>query len=94
MQNKFFPSFAPQLEMLIEEISQLFKEISLLVDSQGDMVDNIYQNVEFSCPTIAKGRGNLEKGLTFQKAARKNKMIIFAILLVILLIIILVIVTK
>ena len=79
------------MEKLIEEISELFKEITLMVDSQGEMVNNIYQNVEFSCPTISKGRENMEKGLTFQKAARKNQMIIAVIVLIIILIIILVI---
>jgi len=48
-----------KLEKQIEEVAELFKEIANLVDSQGEMVDNIYQNVLKSEINVEKGRENL-----------------------------------
>ena len=79
------------MEKQIEEIGQLFKEISLMVDSQGEMVNNIYQNLLISCPEIEKGRLELMNATKSQKAARKKKILLVIFGFIVLVIIILII---
>ena len=83
-----------QLEKQIEEVAQLFKEIAVLVESQGEMVDNIYQNVLNAEVLVEKGKDNLEQAEKSQKSARKKKAICFAILFVVILIVFLVILAE
>jgi len=80
-----------KLEKQIEEVAQLFKEIAVLVESQGEMVDNIYQNVVNAEVMVEKGTENLEQAEKSQKSARKKKAICFSILFVVILIVFLVI---
>ena len=91
MINNFFYFFIFQLEKQIEEVAQLFKEIAVLVESQGEMVDNIYQNVLNAEVLVEKGKDNLEQAEKSQKSARKKKAICFIILFVVILIVFLVI---
>lgn len=83
-----------KLEKQIEEVAQLFKEIAVLVESQGEMVDNIYQNVLNAEVLVEKGTDNLEKAEKSQKSARKKKAICFSILFVVILIVFLVILAE
>jgi len=83
-----------KLEKQIEEVAQLFKEIAVLVESQGEMVDNIYQNVLNAEVLVEKGKDNLEQAEKSQKSARKKKAICFAILFVVILIVFLVILAE
>jgi len=80
-----------KLEKQIEEVAQLFKEIAALVESQGEMVDNIYQNVLNAEALVEKGKGELEQAEKSQRSARKKKAILFSILFVVILIVFLVI---
>lgn len=80
-----------QLEKQIEEVRDMFMEIANLVTQQGEMVDNIYQNVTRAGIDVEQGKDHLNKAEQYMKSARKKKIILACILLVIVLIILLVI---
>jgi len=83
-----------KLEKQIEEVAELFKEIANLVDSQGEMVDNIYQNVLNSEINVEKGRENLAEAEKHQRSARKKKLICAILLIIVILIVLLVILSE
>jgi len=83
-----------KLEKQIEEVAQLFQEIAILVENQGEMVDNIYQNVLNAEIDVEKGREELGKAEEHQKSARKKKLICAILLIIVILIILLVILSE
>ena len=60
-----------------------------MVDSQGEMVNNIYQNLLISCPEIEINL-ELKNAMISQKAARKKKilLVIFGFILLVIIILI------
>ena len=80
-----------QLEKQIEEVRDLFVDIGALVQSQGEMVDNILHNVTRAGIDVEQGKDHLNKAEEYQKSARKKKLILLAVLIVVVLIILLVI---
>jgi len=83
-----------KLEKQIEEVAQLFQEIAALVNSQGEMVDNIYQNVINAEIDVDKAKGELQQAEKSQASARKKKMILAIVLIIVILIVLLVILSE
>ena len=72
----------------IEEVAQLFKEIAILVECQGEIVDSIEQNVQKAEIQIEDGVKELGKAEENTKSARKKKVVCFSIIAVVIMIII------
>uniref|UniRef100_A0A3B5AK94 Syntaxin-3 n=1 Tax=Stegastes partitus TaxID=144197 RepID=A0A3B5AK94_9TELE len=73
-----------RLESSIKELHDMFVDIAMLVESQGDIVDNIEQNVSNSVDHIIQAKEETKKAVRYQTKARK-KMVIIAVVVAILL---------
>ena len=83
-----------KLEKSIIELSNMVTELSKLVKYQGEMIDNIVENVSKSKDYVAQAEVELVKGKKNMESARKKKCIIAIIVSVVLLIILIPILTK
>ena len=83
-----------KLEKSIIELSNMVTELSKLVQYQGEMIDNIVENVSKSKDYVAQAEIQLEKGKENMKSSRKKKCIVAIIVSVILLIILIPLLVK
>jgi len=60
-----------KLERSLEELHQLFVDMSVLVQSQGELLNQIEYSVEQSVAYVEKGVVELTKAQEYQKSARK-----------------------
>uniref|UniRef100_A0AAQ4PL90 Syntaxin 3b n=1 Tax=Gasterosteus aculeatus aculeatus TaxID=481459 RepID=A0AAQ4PL90_GASAC len=60
-----------RLESSIKELHDMFVDIAMLVESQGDIVDNIEQNVSKSLDHIVVAKEQTKKAIRHQAKARK-----------------------
>lgn len=77
-----------QIENSMRELNQLFTDLAVLVNEQGEVLDVILQNVQSSLKYVEKGRDELAKGKKYAKSSRKKMcwliMVVFVIFLFIL----------
>uniref|UniRef100_A0A7N6AMG4 Syntaxin-3 n=1 Tax=Anabas testudineus TaxID=64144 RepID=A0A7N6AMG4_ANATE len=65
-----------RLESSIKELHDMFVDIAMLVESQGDIIDNIEQNVSKSVDHITAAKEQTKKAVRYQtKACKKMKII-------------------
>jgi len=81
-----------KLEKGISDIHEMFLDLSNLVAMQGEAVDRIEDGVGAAAAQVEAGREQLGQALRSQKAARKKKIIIAAILAGIALVVILILI--
>ncbi|XP_065830854.1 syntaxin-1A-like [Oscarella lobularis] len=81
-----------KLENSIRELHDMFLDMAVLVQEQGDMIDRIEYNVEKAAAYVESAKKETKKALTYQSSARRKKFICVLILLVGLIIIALIIV--
>ena len=86
-----FESFK-RLEGSLEELNNMFTDMNMLVERQGEIVTRIETATESAEVRVAGAADQTKKGLKLQMAARKKKLICGAVGVVALLIIILIIV--
>jgi syntaxin 1B/2/3 len=60
-----------KLERSIVELHQLFLDMAVLVETQGDVINEIDQNVEQAVNYTAEGYHEMKKAVVYQKRARK-----------------------
>ena len=72
-----------KLERSITELHQLFVDMAVLVESQGELLNQIEHNVEQAVGFVASGVDELNSASDYQKASRKKMMIICCIIVVI-----------
>eukprot|EP01117_Protostelium_nocturnum_P005167 TRINITY_DN1879_c0_g1_i1.p1 TRINITY_DN1879_c0_g1~~TRINITY_DN1879_c0_g1_i1.p1 ORF type:complete len:315 (+),score=117.46 TRINITY_DN1879_c0_g1_i1:166-1110(+) len=75
------------LEQSINELHQLFLDMAILVEAQGEIIDQIAYNVEQSVTYTAKGVDELRKANKYAKKSRKKICCLIIILLIVLAII-------
>ncbi|XP_017329307.1 syntaxin 3b isoform X1 [Ictalurus punctatus] len=80
-----------RLESSIKELHDMFVDIAMLVESQGDIIDNIEANVSKSVDHVAAAKIETKKAVRYQTKARKKVVIIVCVVLVLLAIIALII---
>uniref|UniRef100_A0A5F8A811 Syntaxin-3 n=1 Tax=Macaca mulatta TaxID=9544 RepID=A0A5F8A811_MACMU len=73
-----------RLESSIKELHDMFMDIAMLVENQGEMLDNIELNVMHTVDHVEKARDETKKAVKYQSQARK-KLIIIIVLVVVLL---------
>ncbi|XP_026172131.1 syntaxin-4 isoform X2 [Mastacembelus armatus] len=78
-----------KLERSIRDLHDMFQYLAMEVEAQGEMVNQIENNIKQSCNYVEKAKDNTEKAVTYQQQARKKKIwiaICLAILILILVI--------
>ena len=72
----------------MRELNQLFSDLAVLVNEQGELMDQILSNVQTSVQYVEKGRDELQKAKKYGKKSRKKlcwvMMVVFVIFLFIL----------
>jgi len=76
-----------RLEASILELHQLFVDMAVLVDSQGELLNQIEFNVSQSVAYTADGVKELKKAVEYQKKSRKKMCIIIVILVIIIVVV-------
>uniref|UniRef100_A0AAG5D6I5 t-SNARE coiled-coil homology domain-containing protein n=1 Tax=Anopheles atroparvus TaxID=41427 RepID=A0AAG5D6I5_ANOAO len=80
-----------KLENSIRELHDMFMDMAMLVESQGEMVDRIEYHVESSRDYVTTGQQDLVQAVKYMAKARKKKVMIAVCLLVTLIIVIIII---
>jgi hypothetical protein len=75
-----------ELERNIKEVYELFNEMALLVNTQGEIIDNIETHVKKGLDMTEKGFTEITIAETYQNKARENMCCILIIVLIVLLI--------
>ncbi|KAG6443164.1 syntaxin-7 [Manduca sexta] len=81
-----------QLENDIMDVNQIFKQLGTMIHAQGEVVDSIESNVEYTAQNVEAGNQQLREAANYKNKLRKKKVYIGLILFIIILIIIIVLV--
>lgn len=65
-----------KLETSIRELHDMFVDMAMLVESQGEMIDRIEYNVEQSVDYVETAKMDTKKAVKYQSKARRKKIII------------------
>ncbi|KAK9290815.1 hypothetical protein L1049_008993 [Liquidambar formosana] len=77
-----------EVERKLLELQQIFLDMAVLVEAQGDMLDNIESQVSSAVDHVQTGNTALQKAKKLQKSSRKWMCIAILILLIIVVIIV------
>jgi len=73
-----------KLEQSIKELHDMFMDMAMLVESQGEMIDRIEFNIQQSVDFITTANADTKKAIKFQQEARRKKLImIFCVTVII-----------
>lgn len=81
-----------KLETSIRELHDMFVDMAMLVESQGEMIDRIEYNVEQSVDYVETAKMDTKKAVKYQSKARRKKILIFIILGVVIIIAIIILI--
>ncbi|XP_042088697.1 syntaxin-3 isoform X2 [Ovis aries] len=73
-----------RLESSIKELHDMFIDIAMLVENQGEMLDNIELNVMHTVDHVEKAQEETKRAVKYQGQARKKLVIIIVIVVVLL----------
>jgi len=76
-----------RIEASIQQLHQLFVDMAVLVEAQGEMLNQIEYNVSQSVAYTAKGVEELKGAVKLQKKSRKKMYIIIIILVIIIIVV-------
>ncbi|KAK7864765.1 hypothetical protein R5R35_012262 [Gryllus longicercus] len=79
-----------KLETSIRELHDMFMDMAMLVESQGEMIDRIEYHVEHAVDYVQTATQDTKKALKYQSKARRKKILILICLSVVILILIIV----
>ncbi|KAL7645113.1 UNVERIFIED_CONTAM: hypothetical protein RMT77_003491 [Armadillidium vulgare] len=65
-----------KLETSIRELHDMFMDMAMLVESQGEMIDRIEYHVDQSVEFVGKAMEDTKKALKYQSKARRKKIMI------------------
>lgn len=80
-----------QLENSIRELHDMFVDIAMLVENQGEIVDNIEVNVMNASDHVEMAKVETKKAVKYQSQARKKSLIVAGVVLCLLLIVALIV---
>ncbi|CAI5445950.1 unnamed protein product [Caenorhabditis angaria] len=75
-----------KLESSIRELHDMFMDMAMLVESQGEMVDRIEYNVEHAKEFVDRAVADTKKAVQYQSKARRKKIIILIVVTIIIII--------
>ncbi|KAJ6837900.1 syntaxin-132-like [Iris pallida] len=78
-----------EIQTKLLELQQIFLDMAVLVEAQGDMLDNIESHVSGATGAVQSGSAALQKARMLQKSSRKCMCIAIIILIIILVVILL-----
>ncbi len=78
----------------VQEISELFQDMSMLVSAQGEQLDNIESNISSAANNTQRANSELLKANKYQRKRRKRYFCFSSIILTIILIIVLLFILK
>ncbi|XP_062410179.1 syntaxin-2-like [Sardina pilchardus] len=73
-----------KLEASIKELHEMFIDIAVLVENQGEMINNIETNVSSAAEYVNAGKIETKKAVRYQKQARRKYIIIGIVVLILL----------
>ncbi|CAD5120869.1 DgyrCDS9419 [Dimorphilus gyrociliatus] len=76
-----------KLENSIKELHDMFMDMAMLVESQGEMIDRIEYNVDQSVDYIETAKKDTKKAVKYQSKARRKKILILICLAVLVVVI-------
>ncbi|RZC36310.1 SNARE and/or Syntaxin domain containing protein [Asbolus verrucosus] len=82
-----------KLEKSIRELHDMFVDMAMLVESQGELLDRVEYHVQVATEHVKEGRTNLTKAEEWHIKARKKKIAILICLAIIIVILIVVLAT-
>lgn len=68
-----------KLEASIKELHDMFMDMAMLVESQGEMIDNIERNITSTVEYVETANAGTKQAMMYQKAARRKKLILILI---------------
>ncbi|CAJ0598253.1 unnamed protein product [Cylicocyclus nassatus] len=71
-----------KLESSIRELHDMFMDMAMLVESQGEMVDRIEYNVEHAKEFVDRAVADTKKAVQYQSKARRKKIIILIVVVI------------
>ncbi|CDW57744.1 SNARE domain containing protein [Trichuris trichiura] len=71
-----------KLESSIRELHDMFMDMAMLVESQGEMIDRIEYNVEHAKDYVDRAVSDTKKAVQYQSKARRKKVCIFIAVIV------------
>uniref|UniRef100_A0A3Q4GPF3 Syntaxin 2b n=1 Tax=Neolamprologus brichardi TaxID=32507 RepID=A0A3Q4GPF3_NEOBR len=80
-----------RLETSIRELHAMFMDMAMLVETQGDMVNNIEKNVSNAAEYICRAKEETKKAVRYQKKSRRKYIILAFALLILLAVIALIV---
>ena len=69
------------LEKDITELQEIFRDLAILIDEQGDVIDNIEAYVETAVHHVHKGEKEIQKAHQYKRSSRKKLYIIIIIII-------------
>merc|ERR1719433_2616399 len=81
-----------KLESSIKELHDMFMDMAMLVESQGEMIDRIEYHVEHAVDYVQTATQDTKKALKYQSKARRKKIMVVVCGLVVVIIVIIIIV--
>lgn len=79
-----------RIEQSMRDLNQLFNDLALLVNEQGEIMDVIMSNIQRASRYVEKGRKELAKARKYQKKSRK-KMICIVVCVVVIVVVLIVV---
>ncbi|XP_022920859.1 syntaxin-1A isoform X5 [Onthophagus taurus] len=79
-----------KLENSIRELHDMFMDMAMLVENQGEMIDRIEYHVEHAVDYVQTATQDTKKALKYQSKARRKKILIIICLIVALIILIII----
>ncbi len=73
-----------QLERTMQDVNDIYRDLSVIVHHQGDMLDSIEMNVTDGMEYVERGTQQLAKAEKHQKKAQRSKCWLLVVLLVVL----------
>ncbi|XP_060787259.1 syntaxin-1A isoform X2 [Neoarius graeffei] len=61
-----------RLESSIKELHDMFVDMAMLVETQGEMIDNIENNIRNAVEYVGKANEEVKKAVRYQKSARRK----------------------
>ncbi|XP_062340439.1 syntaxin-2-like [Osmerus eperlanus] len=80
-----------RLESSIRELHDMFVDMAMLVETQGEMINNIEKNVTTAAEYVGSAKGETKKAVRYQKKARRKYVIIALAVLILVAIIALIV---
>ncbi|KAG1656036.1 Syntaxin-1A [Nymphon striatum] len=77
-----------KLENSIRELHDMFMDMAMLVESQGEMIDRIEYNVEHAVDYIETAKQDTKKAVKYQSKARRKKIAIMICLIILVIVLV------